>query len=234
MLKRVRALAVALAAVVAVTAGAHAATASRHVASPFKTFEFEYTSKKPGTATGFSYEFALRIPADGSQPPVVDQLNVVLAPGTKVDLGAIPACTADDTTIAAQGPAVCPARSRLAKGTAGVWTGPGPLLHLDVDVFSTGHGVVVVLEGDGTVITVIRGTIRGTRLRVTVPPVNLGPGVQAAIVHFDLPLAGGSARRPVFTTPRSCPRAGWRIDYRPRFAELGRVRLAYVTHCRPG
>ena len=197
----------------------------------FKAFEFDYTSKKPDTRTGFTYEFALKLPADGSQPPVIDQLNIALARGTKVDLAAIPACTADDGTITAQGAVVCPTRSRLGAGEAAIWTGPGPLLHLSVDAFSTGHGVVVVLESQGTVVAVIRAVLKGTKLTVTVPPIDLGPGVQAAIVHFNLPLSGGSSRRAVFTTPRSCGSAGWRIDYRPHLAQLGRVNLAYVTKC---
>jgi hypothetical protein len=199
---------------------------------PFKAFEFEYTSKQPGTRTGFTYEFALKVPADGSQPPVIDQLNIALARGTKINLGAIPACTADDATITAQGPVTCPTRSRLGTGEAAIWTGPGPELHLSVDAFSTGHGVVVVLESQGNVVAVIRAALKGTKLTVTVPPIDLGPGVQAAIVHFNLPLSGGSSRRPVFTTPSSCGSAGWRIDYRPHFVQLGRVHLAYVTTCK--
>ena len=67
---------------------------------------------------------------------------------------------------------------------------------------------------------------------MTVPPIDLGPGVQAAIVPFNLPLSGGSSRHPVFTTQSTCGSAGWRIDYRPRFAQLGRVKLAYVTDCK--
>jgi hypothetical protein len=198
----------------------------------FKAFEFEYTSKQPDTRTGFTYEFALKLPADGSQPPVIDQLNIALARGTRVDLGAIPACTADDETITAQGVVICPTRSRLGAGEAAIWTGSGPLLHLSVDAFSTGHGVVVVLESQGTVVAVIRAVLKGTRLTVTVPPIDLAPGVQAAIVHFNLPLSGGSTRRPVFTTPSSCGSAGWRIDYHPHFARVGRVSLAYVTKCQ--
>jgi hypothetical protein len=39
-------------------------------------------------------------------------------------------------------------------------------------------------------------------------------------------------RVPAFTTPSTCGSAGWRIDYRPRFVQLGRVKLAYVTDCK--
>lgn len=224
---------VALACLLVVPVAATSAAAPDLSGSPFKAFEFKYTSKKPGTPTDLTYEFRLKLPADGAQPPVIDQLNIALARGTKVDLGAVPACTADDETITAQGPVICPTRSRLGAGTAAIWTGSGPLLHLAVDAFSTRHGVVVVLESGGTVVAVIRAALKGTRLTVTVPPIDLGPGVQAAIVHFNLPLSGGSSRRPVFTTPSSCGDAGWRIDYRPHFVQMGRVNLAYVTKCRP-
>jgi hypothetical protein len=200
--------------------------------SPFKEFKFAYTSKKPDSPTGFRYQFQLFVPADGSQPPIVEQLNVTFAKGTKIDLGAVPACKADDDTITAQGPVICPTRSRLGIGTAKVWTGPGPLLDLDVALFSTGHGVVVAITGSGNVLAVIRGTLTGRRLTVAVPPIDIGPGAQAAIVDFNLPLAAsGSARRPVFTTPPTCATGSWRTDYQPRFQQLGRLKLAYLTHC---
>ena len=103
--------------------------------APFRAFEFEYTSHRPATPTGFRYRFALEVPTDGSQPPVVD------------------------VTITARGPVACPTRSRLGAATASIWTGAGPLLHLDVAVFSTGHGVAVVLTSQGNVVAVIRGTL---------------------------------------------------------------------------
>jgi hypothetical protein len=133
--------------------------------------------------------------------------------------------------ITAQGPVACPTRGRLGIGTASIWTGSGPLVHLDVSVFSTGKGVVVILVSQGNVVAVIRGTLSGTRLTVTVPAITLGPGTQAAIVNLDLPLSGDTKRRPVFTTPSRCGPSGWTINYHPHFAAMGRVNLAYVTKC---
>jgi hypothetical protein len=203
------------------------------IVPPFKEFEFEYTSHKPGTATNLTYDFALTVPTDGSQPQVIDQLDILLAPGAKIDLGAVPACTASDETITAQGPVACPTRGRLGSGTASIWTGTGPLLHLDVSVFSTGHGVVVVLVSQGNVVAVIRGSLHRNHLTVTVPAITLGPGAQAAIVAFNLPLSGGTKRRPVFMTPSRCGPSGWTINYRPHFAQGKRVHLSYVTRCTP-
>jgi hypothetical protein len=230
-LARMRRFAFALFALLAFPAAAGAATKATEDISPYKRFQFEYTSTKPDTRTGFRYRVALDLPADGSQPPVVQELQLTFAKGTGVDPDAVPACTADDATLTAQGPVACPTRGRIATGTAAVWTGPGPLLGLNSNVFSTSDGVVAVLESNGNVIRVLRGTLHGTKLTVAIPTIEVGPGQQAALVRFSLDISGGSTRRPVFTTPRTCPKGGWPVTYAPLFAQLGRVKLVDVTKC---
>jgi hypothetical protein len=211
-------------------AGASAATRTKDI-SPYKTFTFQYTASRPDAPTGFNYRVALDLPADGSQPPVIQELRLTFAKGTKIDLGALPACTADDQTLVMAGPTVCPPRGRVATGTAGVWTGPGPLLALSMNVFATGsRGIVATLDSDGNVLRVLRGTLSGTKLTVPVPTITVGSGT-AALSQVNLKISGGSARRPTFTTPSTCPKGGWPVTYAPLFASLGRRTLVDVSKC---
>ena len=60
-----------LPAILCVLALPAAAFAAPKDIKPYKTFRFEYTSTKPDTRTGFRYDVALDLPADGSQPPVI-------------------------------------------------------------------------------------------------------------------------------------------------------------------
>jgi hypothetical protein len=221
---------VALAAL-ALPAAAPAATRTKDI-SPYKTFKFQYTATHPDSRTGFSYHVALDLPADGSQPPVIQELRLTFAKGTTVNLGALPACTADDTSLAAQGPTICPTKGRIATGSAGVWTGPGPLLDLSMNVFATGaRGIVATLDSGGNVLRVLRGTLSGTKLTVPVPAITVGAGM-AALSQVDLAISGGSSKRPTFTTPKTCPKGGWPVTYAPLFASLGRRTLVDVTRCR--
>jgi len=217
--------------VLALPAAAFAATPTKDI-KPYETFRFEYTSTKPDTRTGFRYDVALDLPGDGSQPPVIQQLRLSFAKGTGVDLGAVPACTAHNETITARGPVACPTQGRIASGRAGVWTGPGPLLALSMSVFASGkRSIVVTLDSDGNVLSVLRGTLRRTTLTVAVPAITVGAGT-AALARVHLTINGGSSKRPTFTTPSTCARGGWPVTYAPLFATLGRVTLVDVTKCR--
>jgi hypothetical protein len=224
-------LILAILGVLALPAAASAATQTKDI-KPYKRFRFEYTQTKPDIRTGFRYDVALDLPADGSQPPVIQQLRLSFAKGTGVDLGAVPACTADNETISAQGPVACPIKGRIASGTAGVWTGPAPLLALTMNVFASGkRSIVVTLDSDGNVLSVLRGTLKRTTLTVPVPSITVGAGT-AALARVHLRINGGSSKRPTFTTPSTCPRGGWPVTYAPLFAALGRVTLVDVTKCR--
>ena len=159
-------LAVTAVAALVLPAGASAATRTKDI-SPYKTFKFQYTSSRPDSRTGFSYHVALDLPSDGSQPPVIQELRLRFAKGTRIDLGAVPRCTADDVSLGAQGPSACPTKARIATGSAGVWTGPGPLLDLTMNVFATGpRGIVATLDSNGNLLRVLRGTLRRTQLTV--------------------------------------------------------------------
>src|SRR3954452_21782352 len=116
---------------------------------PYERFEFSYTSKRPGTATGFRYRVKLE-QSGADQPPVVRELRLVFARGTKIETGAVVACSASQEGLSPQGalaprpgsqeeltqqgPAACPAGARVARGEADVYVGSATPLTLTATV----------------------------------------------------------------------------------------------------
>src|SRR3954471_4292987 len=113
MIKLPAALAVAA---VSAAVAAPAASAGNDL-GPYERFEFSYTSKRPGTATGFKYRVKLK-QTGADQPPVVRELRLVFGKGTKIDTGALPACGATQDELTRQGAAACPPKARVATGAA--------------------------------------------------------------------------------------------------------------------
>lgn len=224
--------ALAVAAVSAAVA-APAASAGNEL-GPYERFEFSYTSKRPGTATGFRYRVKLK-QSGADQPPVVRELRLVFARGTKIDTGAVVACAATPEELTQQGTAACPAGSRVARGEADVYIGAATPLTLTATVFNSDEGIVALLtDSNGKVIRTLSGKVTGGRvLVVPIPKVELGGGKEAALVRFELNIAkAGTSRRPWARTPRSCTRKGWGVTYAPLFDPIGRVKLTDVTRCR--
>jgi hypothetical protein len=223
----------ALVVLIAAGVAAPAATGQDDIA-PYERFEFSYTSQQPGASTGFRYR--VRLATEGNQqPPVVRELRLTFHPGTRIDTGAVPACTSDDAEILERGTAACPRGGRVATGEAGVYVGAAAPLELVATVFSTHRGVVAVLaDPKGAVVRVLRGTLsRGRVLVVPIPAVPLGGGKEVALVRFELDIPkSGTARRPWARTPKRCGPGGWRTVYAPRFDTLGRVELTDTSRCR--
>ena len=197
---------------------------------PYETFSFKYSKQRPGVAAGLRYRVALE--EQGAKAPVVERLDLTFAKGSRIDLGAVEACKATDEEIRAQGPGACPAKGRIATGKAKVHIGGPSPLELAATVSPTGtRGVVVVLANGKTVLRTLRGTFSGRTLTVRIPALVIG-GTRVALVAFDLDIKGGTSKRPVFRTPKTCPKGGWDVTYAPTFASLGRVELVDTTRCR--
>ena len=127
--------ALALTAFVAALPSTASAQRTRDI-TPYKQFQFRYTTGKPATRTGFRYRVALDLPSDGSPPPRVTNLRLQFAKGTKIDRAAAATCPASDVELGAGGPTVCPPLSRIARGSASVYVGPGPLVELSATVLA--------------------------------------------------------------------------------------------------
>jgi hypothetical protein len=215
--------------------GLHPAVAVRSSdITPYDRFEFKYTSKQPDSRTGFRYRVKLHQEGD-EQPPVVRELRLAFAPGTRIDRGAVPACDASDEELTEQGTKGCRKASRVARGSAGVYIGTATPADLHATVFSTKPGVVVLLTSDsGSVIKVLRGKLKGARtLTVPIEPTPLGDGKEAALVRFELDIApAGTRKRPWIRTPKRCTGKGWDVVYAPLFDPIGRVKLTDNTRCK--
>jgi hypothetical protein len=226
----VRCVLVATAALLLASVSPSTAKRSRDV-DPYRTFHFTYTKTHPGVATGLRYRVALQ--EQGAKAPVVERLDLTFAKGSRVDLGAVKACRATDAEIQQQGPGACPAKGRIATGKAKVHVGGPSPLELAASVSATGtRGVAVVLANGATVVRILRGTLSGRTLTVRIPALTIGE-TRVALVAFDLDIAGGTASRPVFRTPKTCTPAGWDVTYAPTFVSSGRVKLVDSTRCRP-
>jgi hypothetical protein len=201
---------------------------------PYERFEFSYTSKKPGTRTGFKYRVKLKQQGD-QQPPTVRELRLTFGKGTKIDTGAVPACAATQDELNQQGSAACPPASRVATGEADVYIGTATPLALTATVFNTDEGIVAILvDANGNVIRTLSGKVTGGRvLVVPIPKVELSGGKEAALVRFELNISkAGTDRRPWARTPKTCTKKGWSVVYAPLFDPIGRVKLTDVTRCR--
>jgi hypothetical protein len=71
---------------------------------------------------------------------------------------------------------VCPSGARIASGVSAVSVGPGPPLETNTNVLVSGRkSIVVTLDVNGGVVAILRGSVRGRRLDVPIPPREVFP-----------------------------------------------------------
>lgn len=228
-MRTVQLLAAFAAALVLVVPAATDAKRTKDI-TPYRTFHFTYTKKTPGVATGLRYRVALA--EQGEKAPVVERLDLTFAKGTTITPDAVPTCTLTDEEIS--GGQACPAAGRIATGQATVYIGSPDNLVLDAAVFPSGpKSIVVTLSTNGAVIRILRGTLAGRTLTVLIPPLEAN-GHRVALVAFSLDIGGGSAKKPVFRTPKTCTKKGWDVVYAPTFDPIGKVSLTDTTACAKG
>ncbi len=173
-----------------------------------------FTTKKPGTSTGFSTRIFYKDPANpDAKPRPVRNIVTTFPAGTKFDGAAAPTCDASDAELMSQGRDACPAESRIGsgRGTAIIQTGTDPL-RFDLTIFNAPGGVILLASNQGTndTLAVNRGTQEGRTLTTPNPPT---PGVpeefQPALREIEFTTdARSSGGRSLLTTPATCPRSG--------------------------
>ena len=87
-------------------------------------------------------------------------------------------------------------------------------------MFDGGQRLIIVFTSTaGSVVRVLSGTIKGTHVKSTIPPIVLSGGGEVAVFRLALQLrAGGTSQRPLIRTPRTCQRSGrWTFTYLPRY-----------------
>jgi hypothetical protein len=174
-----------------------------------------FTTTHRHASSGRHAETDLIDPADpkNGKPPSFSHVRVAFAPGTVVDTRALPACTASDAELMAQGAAACPSTTRVGTGMADVDTGlPGPNRHVVADtVFLNAPGELVfvfTIRGNGARV-VLHGKYSHRRLLdVDVPPLPGTPPDGGSETHEKIDLRAHARNGHAYIrTPCSCPRS---------------------------
>src|SRR5436305_4800988 len=104
------------AAIVTLAGAAVASTYGRTVVA------LPFTTRQPSTSTGLRISIHYRDEHDpNAKPKTFHKLEIELPAGIGIDQGVVPACTASDSELMAQGPSACPHR-HVGDGPASLMT----------------------------------------------------------------------------------------------------------------
>lgn len=216
-------------------------SAADPVAFRHGTVDNRWTTTAPGAPTGFTYVGRYHAADDpAADPPYMRSMTSYAGPGLRYDTSVPERCTAGDLQLALQGPAACPAGSRLGSGKAdGKFMGSASTL--DLDLFNDTDEVVMVARTP-FLATISRGRIQPDNsvewsTPTCYPSITLaGCPVDSALqvgsnVHVPPYVRGG---RSYMTTPPSCPPSGeWQQPIRFWWAD-GTSDLVTSRHpCTP-
>jgi hypothetical protein len=203
------------------------------------------TTRDPARSTGLGISIHYRDEHDpNAKPKTFSKLVIELPAGLRIDAGAVPACTASDAQLMAEGPSACDPRSRVGGGTVTLTTGfPPPADTLVADV--------AILQGKGELLDVFRA--RGSDQTLAVDHVKIAgrtlvdqpqavPGgppdgrsaVRDVKLHIDARTAFGG--RVYLRTPPSCPGGDglWRSRFTVSYDDgVKDVALATTPCSRP-
>jgi hypothetical protein len=192
-------------------AGASAQSGSRQSA------ELKFVEREPGTPTALDLKIDYVNPSNPSnKPPAVRRVVEELAEGGQIDTSIPARCTATDAQLMAQGPAACPADSRVGQGTVSIDTGlPGPGRFITADtVFlnNTDQLILISTERGSGARVVTRAVASGRRIVTELAALPGAPPDGGAIDVVDFRLNEvsrviGGVRRGYITTPGNCPDA---------------------------
>jgi hypothetical protein len=223
--------------VLAIVGGVDAAAAA---ASERLVAELKLTSHRPNQPTGATLHLVW--PKDENGKPKTQKVGVFRPPaGTRINEAAIPACTATDAELRAQGGAACPDGSALGPGRVTFVSGIGSPLDpvtLDNDWYHAPGQLIGLFHPPGSsmpIIAVNRVDIQGSAFvaRPALPP-GYPPGSKTAPKQSDQEIYGMSTTGGAFlTTPPRCPRSGRWVSHAKMIFEDGSVeRATSVTRCK--
>jgi len=183
-----------------------------------QTATLSFSTTTPGAPAGLSFAADFHDPADpAAKPHALTAFDIVLPPGTAIDFGAIPRCTASDAELQLEGTAACPPASRLATGTLITDTGsPAGFPRYATNALSQFNGDHELITISDSVDpqgfrTVGRSPVTGTTIHNTIPPFPGAPPPEPLLAFRRMTLSGppaGTGGRPWLRTPPTCPRAG--------------------------
>jgi hypothetical protein len=224
-----RAITTGIATAVAACIAAGGAAAAEHTIA-----DIGLTSHKPGTPTGGTLHLVWPSAHPGGKPKPETKGVFQLPAGTKIDEGAVPACTASDTELKTLGGAACPPGSDVGPGRVSFITGVGAPLDpflLDNEWYHGPGQIIGLFHPHGQsapTLAVNRVRIEGASFVATpaLPP-GYPPGEKTAPKQSDQTIhklvSGGRA---FLTTPPTCPRSGRWISHSTVTYEDGSVETA--------
>lgn len=201
------------------------------------------TTRQPAASTGLGLSIHYRDEHDpNAKPKTFSKLVIQLPAGLRIDQGLVPACTASDAELMAQGASACDSQSRVGSGVVTLMTGlPGGASVLTADV--------TIMQGQGEWLDLFRA--RGSDQTLAVDHVKIAgdtlidrpqavpggaPDGRSAVRDVNLHVNGRTAygRRAYLTTPPSCPaarvwRASFTVSYDDGVTDVARSR----TPCSP-
>src|SRR2546423_6739651 len=198
--------------------------------APRQFGSFSYTSRLPGFATGLVANLTFQNPENPSlKPPAVTRMVVRGPAGGVIDTNVPARCHASDAQLMVEGPAGCPAGSKVGSGFAVTDSGGGGPFprysRATIIDFNTQGGIIGVgVNNDISAIktvdhTTIRGGTSTTKfpLLTDLPPA--APVFTLKRLHFVFPPYVRSGRA-YDRTPPTCPSVGhWTFTARFTYAD---------------
>ena len=173
------------------------------------TLAFTYSSKAPGSPSGFDSFATFSDPGEpGGKPKELIRIKVGFHPGTRIDTAALPRCRASDTNVRILGLRACPASTSLgivhAEGVISTGLRFNPVGHL----FNARRAIIVVVTTDGRYATSFRDDLTRDTLTVNF---RIPRGISFTSFKPHIPRhfrKRAGKRRAYMRTPPSCPATG--------------------------
>ena len=231
------------------------------VAATSQTMTTTFTKNTEKTSVGVKFQTSSVDPDNpkNQQPKAVRKLDLDLPAGTRVQPGAVVACTATDDELIQEGPSACPKKSAVGSGKATAKFHRSDLRDVQVVVtaFAGKNGLVLHLDPDLSNSFVLRpkwsGRLtNGPVLKTTVPPNCFPPatnqggtcrdpntgaaGEEVILNSFQLNTiarqrGSGSRRKILIRTPKRCNR-NWTFGVLYTYADGSTDDLDYKQTCR--
>jgi hypothetical protein len=197
-----------------------ASAAAAPVSGPHEVVDNQLTTTATDAPTGFHYTARYHAAGDpGGDPPYMRRMVSYNPRGLRYDTSVPARCSASDLELALRGVAACPPGSRVGGGTAdGKFMGSASTLDVDI-VNNTGEQIIIARSP--LFASVARGKIHPDgsvefasptcfpALQPPGCPVDNALQLGSDILVAPLTRSENGATRSYFTTPPSCPTAGY-------------------------
>jgi hypothetical protein len=198
------------------------------------TFEMNYSSKTPGSVSGFDALGTWSDPgAPAAKPKELVKMRLVFHPGSKLDTSALPICKASDERVQRLALRACPASTKVGAVKTEGAISDGSRFSPDSTLYNAKRAIIVVVMLNGRLLTNFRDDVG--RRSVTIN-LKLPPGVSLTSFTPHVPphvRRRGGRKRTYFRTPPICPEIGsWTTTATYRYRDGSSQKLTSATPCR--